>query len=57
MHVGVVGAGYVGLSCSVLLAQCHQVIVLDIELDKIERINQYKAPIIDSEMGYQTYLL
>ncbi|WP_425281619.1 hypothetical protein [Plesiomonas shigelloides] len=57
MHVAVVGAGYVGLSCAVLLAQCHQVIVLDIELDKIERINQYKAPIIDSEMGYQTYLL
>lgn len=50
MKVAVVGAGYVGLSNAVLLAQHHQVIVLDITPDKIERINQLQAPIIDPEM-------
>ncbi|MGL6472912.1 nucleotide sugar dehydrogenase [Aeromonas caviae] len=47
MKVAVIGAGYVGLSNAVLLAQHHQVIVLDITPDKIERINQHQAPIID----------
>ncbi|MFQ1647471.1 nucleotide sugar dehydrogenase [Aeromonas veronii] len=50
MKVAVVGAGYVGLSSAVLLAQHHQVIALDITPDKIERINQLQAPIIDPEM-------
>lgn len=44
MNIAVVGAGYVGLSNAVLFAQHHQVIVLDITPDKIERINQYQAP-------------
>ncbi|MGE6234286.1 nucleotide sugar dehydrogenase [Aeromonas media] len=50
MKVAVVGAGYVGLSNAVLFAQHHQVIVLDITPDKIERINQHQAPIIDPEL-------
>lgn len=50
MKIAVVGAGYVGLSNAVLFAQHHQVIVLDITPDKIERINQHQAPIIDPEL-------
>lgn len=39
MKVAVVGAGYVGLSNAVLLAQHHQVIVLDVAPEKVEMIN------------------
>lgn len=52
MKIAVVGTGYVGLSISMLLAQHHQVVALDIVREKIELLNQKKSPISDNEIEY-----
>ncbi len=44
------GAGYVGLSNAVLLAQHHNVILLDIDQNKVDLINNKKSPITDKEI-------
>jgi UDPglucose 6-dehydrogenase len=54
MKITVAGAGYVGLSNAVLLAQHNQVTVLDIIQEKVDMINNKKSPIIDKEL--QEYL-
>ena len=50
MKIAVVGSGYVGLSLAVLLAQNHQVIVLDVITQKISMLNDKKSPIVDREI-------
>lgn len=50
MKIAVVGAGYVGLSLAVLLAQKNEVFLVDILPSKVEKINQKKVPIADKEM-------
>ncbi len=50
MKIAVAGAGYVGLSNAVLLAQYNQVTVVDVIKEKINLINQSKSPIVDKEM-------
>ena len=45
--VTVVGAGYVGLSLAILLAQHNAVTIVDIIPEKVELINQRKSPIQD----------
>lgn len=45
-----VGAGYVGLSLAVLLSQKNEVKVLDIIKEKVDLINNKKAPIVDKEI-------
>jgi UDPglucose 6-dehydrogenase len=54
MNITIVGAGYVGLSNAMLLAQKHQVIVLDIIAEKVNQLNQGTSPIEDKEI--QEYL-
>ena len=44
----VVGTGYVGLSNAVLFARQHDVISLDIDLPRVEKINQKISPLVDS---------
>ncbi len=46
-NIAVFGAGYVGLSIATLLARHHQVTLVDIIPDKIDKINQRISPIQD----------
>lgn len=47
MKIAVAGTGYVGLSISVLLAQYHKVMAVDIIPEKVKKINEKKSPIQD----------
>ena len=46
-RVTVFGAGYVGLSLATLLSSCHQVTLVDLLPDKVEKINQRISPVHD----------
>ena len=54
MKIAVAGAGYVGLSNAILLAQNHQIVIKDIDPQKVRLINEKKSPIIDKDI--QEYL-
>ena len=48
--VTVVGSGYVGMSLSVLLAQHNDVTVLDVEAERVDKINNKKSTVADPEI-------
>lgn len=50
MKIAVAGAGYVGLSNAILLAQNNEVVIKDIDESKVNLINQKKSPIIDKDI-------
>lgn len=50
MRITVVGAGYVGMANALLLAQYHEVRVLDISTERIEMIQQGRSPVRDDEI-------
>ena len=50
IKISVIGAGYVGLSISILLARYHHVIVNDIDNKKVDKINSKISPIRDNEI-------
>ena len=50
MNITVVGCGYVGLSNALLLAQYNDVIILDIDSERIEKLNRGESFIEDNEI-------
>jgi UDPglucose 6-dehydrogenase len=55
MNITIAGAGYVGLSNAMILAQNHKVIVHDIAPEKVEQLNNKISPIVDS--GVEDFLV
>ena len=49
-HITVVGAGYVGMSLAVLLAQHNDVTVLDVDAARVGLINERRATIADTDI-------
>ena len=50
MNITVVGTGYVGLANAILLSQNNNVIALDVDEDKVNKINNKQSPIADKEI-------
>lgn len=50
--ITVVGAGYVGMSLSVLLAQHNEVIVYDIDESRVKKINGKQSTVVDSDIEF-----
>jgi UDPglucose 6-dehydrogenase len=48
--ITVVGSGYVGMSLSVLLAQHNDVTVLDIDAERVDKINSNQSTVADTEI-------
>ncbi len=52
MRIAVAGAGYVGLSLAVLLAQENDVSLVDVVPEKVEMVNNNLSPIRDDDIEY-----
>ena len=50
--ITVVGSGYVGMSLSVLLAQHNDVTILDLDVERIKKINKLQSTIVDPEVSF-----
>lgn len=49
MKITVVGAGYVGLANSVLLAQHNEVVALDINVERVAMINRGESTVANRQ--------
>lgn len=50
--IGIIGAGYVGMSLATLLSQYNKVLVIDIDEEKVNKINKNVSPINEDEINY-----
>lgn len=50
IKITVVGSGYVGMSLSILLSQHNDVFVLDIDEERVDKINNNKSPVADDKI-------
>jgi UDPglucose 6-dehydrogenase len=50
MKIAIAGIGYVGLANAVLLAQCNEVVAVDIDSDKVSALNLKQSPVEDVEI-------
>jgi len=50
--IAVVGSGYVGMSLAVLLAQHNEVVVLDIDPSRVEKINKNQSTVKDDDIEF-----
>jgi UDPglucose 6-dehydrogenase len=48
--VTVVGSGYVGMSLAVLLAQHNDVVVLDVDASRVDKVNNKQSTVADAEI-------
>ena len=48
--ITVVGSGYVGMSLAVLLAQHNDVVVLDVDSSRVDRVNNKQSTVADTEI-------
>ncbi len=48
--ITVVGSGYVGMSLAVLLAQHNEVVVLDLDASRVDRVNKRQSTVVDTEI-------
>ena len=51
MKIAVAGAGYVGLSISMLLSQNNEVVIYDIDKEKIKKLNKNIISIEDVDIA------
>ena len=47
-NITIIGSGYVGMSLATLLAQYHKVTIVDIDKEKVKKINAGMSPVKDS---------
>lgn len=52
MKIAIAGAGYVGLSNAILLAQHNEVVLLEPNEAKVKKINNHSSPIVDKEISF-----
>jgi UDPglucose 6-dehydrogenase len=50
MKISIVGTGYVGLSNAVVLSQNHEVVALDISVERVSLINSKKSTVADRDI-------
>ena len=48
--IGVIGAGYVGMSLAVLLARSMKIRLIDTKIEKINKIRHGISPIVDEDI-------
>lgn len=51
IKITIVGCGYVGMSLAVLLAQHNDVVVLDIDLDRVSKVNNKTSTVVDNDIN------